>query len=385
MQLLQLRARKWRMPTTLRTMFWLLLLRALYSLHRRRATASLPRTLQFDRKPFLAFSGSGLLFAYYHGVVTYIRDHFYVDNLQLSGISGGCSTLLALAMGIDLYEVLLLGLHMKKHFTKAGVYLHDFGAMVEVLVSHFKQIGISDEDVAQLSKRKQCYMGVTKCFPLQHCCINTPATLRELVSLLLSSMSVVPFFRTPGVYQGKYYVDGGFSAMYSVPENHRWDEVIKVTCFPWWSTLLPPAMGVADVQPSRFMPTEVFVLYPWAHQQELIRRGYEDTKKQHDHLVERGLRPLPNAPLTPWSEWSSLFAAIDEENLPPLQAKCSTMVSSEMERHHLEILRTYSHSDLHDALKGPRVRRLSSSDGGSRSEANCSELCSGRAARSFRR
>eukprot|EP00439_Symbiodinium_sp_Y106_P080367 s5_g19.t1 len=61
------------------------------------------------------------------------------------------------------------------------------------------------------------------------------------------------------------------------------------------------------------------------------------------------------------------------------------MVSSEMERHHLEILRTYSHSDLHDALKGPRVRRLSSSDGGSRSEANCSELCSGRAARSFRR
>eukprot|EP00439_Symbiodinium_sp_Y106_P079804 s5_g18.t1 len=306
MQLLQLRARKWRMPTTLRSMFWLLLLRALYSLHRRRATASLPRALQFDRKPFLAFSGSGLLFAYYHGVVTYIRDHFYVDNLQLSGISGGCSTLLALAMGIDLYEVLLLGLHMKKHFTKAGVYLHDFGAMVEVLVSHFKQIGISDEDVAQLSKRKQCYMGVTKCFPLQHCCINTPATLRELVSLLLSSMSVVPFFRTPGVYQGKYYVDGGFSAMYSVPENHRWDEVIKVTCFPWWSTLLPPAMG--DL-------VDGSGLVVW------IRRGYEDTKKQHDHLVERGLRPLPNAPLTPWSEWSSLFAAIDEENLPPLQAK----------------------------------------------------------------
>ena len=25
-------------------------------------------------------------------------------------------------------------------------------------------------------------------------------------------------------FAGKYYVDGGFSAMYSVPENHRWDE-----------------------------------------------------------------------------------------------------------------------------------------------------------------
>ncbi|CAE7421198.1 let-413, partial [Symbiodinium natans] len=166
-------------------------------------------------------------------------------------------------MGIDLYEILLplarttwLGLHMKKWFLKAGVYLHDFGAMVEIMVSYFKKIGISDEDVAQLAQRKQCFLGVTQCFPLKHSCISTPANLHDLVSLLLSSMSVVPFFRTPGVFQGKYYVDGGFSAMYSVPEGQRWDEVIKVTCFPWWTTLLPPAMGVADVQPSRFMPTE---------------------------------------------------------------------------------------------------------------------------------
>mmetsp|Transcript_48790 Transcript_48790/g.87677 ORF Transcript_48790/g.87677 Transcript_48790/m.87677 type:complete len:268 (-) Transcript_48790:32-835(-) len=249
--------------------------------------------------------------------------------------------------------------------------------MVEVLISHFKEIGISDEDVAQLAERKQCYLGVTQCFPLQHRSVSTPATLRELVALLLSSMSVVPFFRTPGVFQGKYYVDGGFSAMYSIPDGHRWDDVIKVTCFPWWATLFPPAMGVADIQPSKFMPTEVVILYPWAHQQELIRRGYEDTKLQHDQLVARGLRPLPNAPLTTWSEWSSLFAAIDENNLPPLQAKCSTVVASSMEKQHLETLRTYSHSDLHDVLRGPRMRRLSchGKDGGSRSEANCVELC----------
>jgi hypothetical protein len=64
----------------------------------------------------MAFSGSGLLLAYFHGIaswlvlaglglwyrmvptfpalyqhgeVTYIRDHFFVDNLELSGISGG--------------------------------------------------------------------------------------------------------------------------------------------------------------------------------------------------------------------------------------------------------------------------------------------------------
>lgn len=106
-------------------------------------TSFIPRSLRGDQKPFMAFSGSGLLLAYFHGIaarkgvdskpqelqVTYLRDHFHVDNLQLSGISGGCSTILALAMGLDLYQILLLGLHMKKHFLKTGVYLNDFEAI----------------------------------------------------------------------------------------------------------------------------------------------------------------------------------------------------------------------------------------------------------------
>lgn len=33
-----------------------------------------------------------------------------------------------------------------------------------------------------------------------------------------------------------------------------------------------------------------------------IKQGYEDAKEQHQQLVARGLRPLPNAPLTPWSD-----------------------------------------------------------------------------------
>eukprot|EP00913_Durusdinium_trenchii_P016806 g15796.t1 len=303
-----------------------------------------------EKKPFMAFSGSGLLLGYFHGIVTYIRDHFYVENLQLSGISGGCSTILALAMGIDLYQILLLGLHMKQIFLKKGIYWHDFEDMVEFTMQHWKQIGISDEDVAELAARKQCHIGVTKCFPPGHCCIETPHTLRDLVALVLSSMSVVPFFRTPGIYEGKYYIDGGFSAMYSVPPGQRWDEVIKVTCFPWWATLFPPALGIADIQPYRFMPTEVFVLYPWEHQRELIKQGYEDAKLQHDQLVARGLRPLPNAPLTPWSEWESLFAGIDENNLPPLSSQRSTVVASEMEKHHYEVLRTFSQYNDFKAL-----------------------------------
>lgn len=87
--------------------------------------------------------------------------------------------------------------------------------MVDFTMQHWKQIGITDEDVAELAARKQCHIGtspfcrivqlqhpmpaiqlstdpfagVTQCFPPGHCCIETPGTLRDLVKLVLSSMS----------------------------------------------------------------------------------------------------------------------------------------------------------------------------------------------------
>mmetsp|Transcript_86316 Transcript_86316/g.252566 ORF Transcript_86316/g.252566 Transcript_86316/m.252566 type:complete len:390 (+) Transcript_86316:44-1213(+) len=363
-----------KLVQSVRVFVWLLAVRALRALYLRRRSIALPAPLALKRRPFMAFSGSGLLLAYFHGVVTYIRDHFYTDNLRLSGISGGCSTILALAMGIDLYQILLMGLHIKKRFLGEGLYLKDFRATSAYIEELFQAIGITDEDVAQLSDRQQCFIGVTQCCPPGHCCMPMPRTRRELVALWLSSMNVVPFFRTPGIVQGKYCVDGGFSAVYSVPSDQPWDEVIKVTCFPWYLTLFPPAMGIADIQPSRLMLTEVVLLYPWAHQRVLIKRGYDDAKRAHGRLVARGLRPRQDAPLTPWSEWERLLSAVDEDNLPPLSAQRSTAAVSEAERRHAELLRTFSASDLRDALHGPRVRRLNSSELCSRSETNVAGL-----------
>jgi len=317
--------------------------------------------------------------AYFHGVVTYIRDHFHVENLCMSGISGGCSTILALAMGIDLYQILLMGLHQKQKMLAKGVYLNNFDEMIDDTVELFAGIGITDKDCARLASKNQCFIGVTQCFPIPtHRCEPVPANRRDLVALWLASMSVVPFFKTPGVYQGKYFVDGGFSAVYSVPTSQPWDEVFKVTCLPWYATIGLPAMGIADIQPSRLMLDSVFLLYPWSHQQVLIKRGYEDARRSHAHLVSRGFRPLLKAPLTPWSEWERLFASIDENDLPPLSAVSSTVTKSETERLHQELLRTYSSSDLADALRGPRLRRLRSGGAGlgvSQSDANMVDLC----------
>jgi len=309
---------------------------------------------------------------YYHGVVTYIRDHFHIDGIQLSAISGGCSTILALAMGIDLYQILLLGLHMKQWVLKEGLYLNSVDKLVDKTAELFAELGMTEQDCEQLAARRQCFIGVTQCFPPRHCCLGVPGGIRELARLVTCSMSVLPFFRTPGEFRGKYYLDGGFSAVWSVPEEQPWSEVTRITCVPSWCTWLPPSMASAHIQPSKFMPTEMLLLYPWAYQQQLIQRGYEDAKASHDVLKARGMRELPDAPLTPWRTWARLFASIDEDALPPLSAKRSTAERSEVESRHDLILRTYSSTDLQDALKGPRLRRL-----GSKSSQSEVDLASG--------
>ena len=51
--------------------------------------------------------------------------------------------------------------------------------------------------------------------------------------------------------------------------------------------------------PERHDPTLNF-LDPKKKKHPRIKQGYEDAKLQHDQLVAKGFRPLPNAPLTTW-------------------------------------------------------------------------------------
>eukprot|EP00929_Paragymnodinium_shiwhaense_P100451 TRINITY_DN6277_c0_g1_i1.p1 TRINITY_DN6277_c0_g1~~TRINITY_DN6277_c0_g1_i1.p1 ORF type:complete len:424 (+),score=40.41 TRINITY_DN6277_c0_g1_i1:56-1273(+) len=323
-----------------------------------------PRLLQpspdvHKRKPFIAFTGAGLAWAYYHGVVMYLRDHFYLDNIKLSAISGGCPSTLCLAMGLDLYQVVLWGLHIRNIVIKQGAYLFKRESLAQLFKDHLAAIGITDEDCARLSAKQQLFIGVTQCFPPKHESMNVPDNLDDLVDLWVCSMCVFPFLRTPGKFQGKMYVDGGFSAVWSVPPGQPWSEVFKVTCVPSWCTLPPPAMALADIQPSslaRMLPY-VFIPLSWKKQQEMIKTGYEHAKAQHKQFLAAGLMPLPDAPLTPWSQWEQLYADLDDTNLPPLSTKRSTKAQSPLETVHDEILKTHSHSNLADCLQGPRLRR----------------------------
>lgn len=160
--------------------------------------------------------------------------------------------------------------------------------------------------------------------------------------------------------------------MWSVPSDKSWHDITKVTCLPAWATRMPPVYAAADIHPSVLYPTETVVMYPWSHQQNMIKRGYEDTKKFHNRLVARGLRPLPDAPLTPWSRWEKLFADIDECHLPELSTQRSTANVSELERAHDEVLRTHSSSNLAEILDSQR-RFRQTGGGASQSDAFLNE------------
>lgn len=218
---------------------------------------------------------------------------------------------------------MVTGLHAKKDMLANGIggaYLLDFHAWHEKVVGYLEALGITDDMVAALSEKRKCYIGVSRCFPVpRHDCVAMPPTVRDAAALILCSMSTVPFFRTPGVFQGKFCVDGGCTAAWSVPEDQPWSEVIKVCPVPWYVSLpCPPFLSVADIQPRSLMVTDAVVLRSWTHYRKLIRMGYDDAKRNHALLVSRGLPPLPDAPLTPWEEWERLFETIDEDNLPPL-------------------------------------------------------------------
>ena len=43
------------------------------------------------------------------------------------------------------------------------------------------------------------------------------------------SMRILPFFATPGYFNGSWVIDGGFSAVFTIPPDSDPSKVIKVT------------------------------------------------------------------------------------------------------------------------------------------------------------
>eukprot|EP00494_Astrolonche_serrata_P031656 UN31925 len=73
-------------------------------------------TQPIDDRTLIAFSGTGLMYAWNIGVYSYLKYNFNIDNLRISGVSGGCLPVMA----------------------KIGEYTDELG--LELLISSWKQL-----------------------------------------------------------------------------------------------------------------------------------------------------------------------------------------------------------------------------------------------------
>jgi hypothetical protein len=161
------------------------------------------------------------------------------------------------------------------------------------------EFDITEDFILQGNAEKRLFAGVTDVsgiFPWRWkhelICSDRSRSRAEGFYVMSCSMRVIPFFSKPGYLDGKWLLDGGFSAFWSVPDDADPAKVIRVT----------PASGasIADVKPDKYSDEcfrwmDVFRLPSLEDILEQFRRGYHDGIRCRDRLIQKGLVPkLPS-------------------------------------------------------------------------------------------
>jgi len=250
-----------------------------------------------DPRPLLAFSGSALLLAYYNGIAGYLKDHFELDNVRFSGISGGCVFFLPILLGVPVDKMFASGMYVRKRIMKRPLlcYLLTEAECVSMFLEELKLMGLTDKNMKDLSEQNRGYFGVTTCKWLAGL-IPTPSprlipvsdTMESTIKGLLQSTCTPPFFRSPGKLEdGKYAIDGVFSMTYAIPDDADEEKIIRIS--PW--TFYP-----ADVKPSRLRRmhlVDFFLPLGIKHQTKQFCVGYKTAWENHQVFVKKGLKPKP--------------------------------------------------------------------------------------------
>ena len=100
-------------------------------------------------------------------------------------------------------------------------------------------------------------------------------------------MRILPFFRTMGYFRNMLLVDGGFTALYSIPDDVMESKVIRVSAC---------SRIEADIQPdarssSYFTILDVFKMPSLDFIGYQFERGYKDAMRNRYKLIGKGLRP----------------------------------------------------------------------------------------------
>jgi len=246
-----------------------------------------------DSRVLVTFSGSGLLWAYYSGVACYLQENFELQDVRFAGISQGSNPASVLALGLSAVQAFQIGLVWAEVILKRRLkfYLINPEEMIVPGLATCDEFGITDEHVRTLHGKGRCYYGTTdlSVFPFQHVLLSDATSIKESLWFATASMRVLPFFDRFALLKGMCLVDGGFSAMYSIPPGASPERTIRVSPFSF--------MPGANIKPLKGQDRpwqEIF--YTRSRKQLLaqVRAGYMDSMRVHSDLVARGLQEKPS-------------------------------------------------------------------------------------------
>ena len=240
--------------------------------------------VKVDPRPVMCFGGSLFLDTFYNGVIAYCQDHFDMSQVRMSGLSG--ATVQMAASG--LIEDPILRLRVCLLCMERIVDYYDGGMPMLVELDKCEQIfcdemflaGVTDRTAAECADRNVHYSQITEVhwhrifgvpiFPyLVPKVCPLPRTLYGIIQLCLRSCCL-PFsiFGSPPVMRdGRYVIDGGFSALFPVPEDADISKTVTVHCFDKFN---------ADIK----MPWN-----PWFH---LWRKWFPVSRRDAVHLFSQG-------------------------------------------------------------------------------------------------
>mmetsp|Transcript_68567 Transcript_68567/g.108892 ORF Transcript_68567/g.108892 Transcript_68567/m.108892 type:complete len:350 (-) Transcript_68567:194-1243(-) len=267
---------------------------ALRTISRRKPKLSaLQREKQIKIKDqvLITFSGGGQLGFYYQGICAYLRDNFELENVRFAGISAGSTAAASLASRLPTEASMIFGLRWFKLLDQRRLKFFFLApsTFCDVAAGICEQFGITDEWITSQNEKTDYFYGVTniKTWPPTHELIGKFESRRESFYAMSCSMRVLPFFTRPGYYRNMWLLDGGFSALFSVPKDANPDKIIRIT---------PSTRITADVQPNVYskqyfrwidaikMPSLQFIF-------EQFERGYNDAIRCRNTLIAKGLKP----------------------------------------------------------------------------------------------
>ncbi|ETO29841.1 hypothetical protein RFI_07280 [Reticulomyxa filosa] len=126
-----------------------------------------------DNRPVISFSPGGTLWAYFIGVIAYLRDHFDIQDameekqLRLCGISCGTSAVITIFFNLSVCQAFEFGMEWQKLFDSRLLKFCflDTKQVMDMILRLFLKFGIDDKLLKAQSDSKTSpllYFGVTK-------------------------------------------------------------------------------------------------------------------------------------------------------------------------------------------------------------------------------